>query len=159
VILFVVAVVSAACSSSTATTQQPTATQQAKPETVVQRLNNALDCPVFGTNEGSRLDGIKLVYSSKHTIDATLNVGVLNRDDDAKLNAYVLFMCLYTSGVAPIASITFHQQTLLVDSYGKTSTGDFSVATLTSTTESRFVWGNLDQDSAWAVYDYTWLLY
>src|SRR5450759_1429338 len=41
----------------------------------------------------------------------------------------------------------------LVDQYGRTSIGAVGRCTLTRDTEQKFVWDNLDQDSAWEVYD------
>ena len=45
----------------------------------------------------------------------------------------------------------------LVDQYGHTSTGAWGSCELTSTTAAKFVWGNLTQDSAWSVYDNTFI--
>jgi hypothetical protein len=44
------------------------------------------------------------------------------------------------------------------DAYGKVtnSTGVYTSVKLTQTTAAKFVWANLDQDSAWAAYDSTW---
>jgi len=54
--------------------------------------------------------------------------------------------------------VTAHVQVLLQDQYGKQSVGDLARATLIRETEKKFVWSNLDADSAWNDYDSTWVL-
>jgi hypothetical protein len=57
-----------------------------------------------------------------------------------------------------IVVVQIHLTANLVDKYGRPSIGDVGRCRLTSETEKKFVWENLDADSTWNVYDIAWTL-
>jgi hypothetical protein len=81
------------------------------------------------------------------------------RIDDIHLECFNLMQATWHDSMSShIKSVDIHLTANLVDRYGHPSIGDVGQCTLTSDTEKQFVWENLDQDSAWNVYDYTWTL-
>jgi hypothetical protein len=79
--------------------------------------------------------------------------------DHIHLACFTLMQTIWHDSISShIKSVDIHIQDNLVDKYGSPSIGDVGQCTLTRETEQLFVWGNLDQDSAWKVYDYTWTL-
>ncbi len=81
------------------------------------------------------------------------------RDDDIHLECFNLMKAIWHDSMArDIERVDVHLTANLVDKYGRPSIGDVGQCTLSRETEQKFVWENLDQDSAWADYDYTWTL-
>ena len=81
------------------------------------------------------------------------------RDDDIHLECFNLMKAIWHDSMSShIKSVDIHLTANLVDKYGRPSIGDVGQCTLSRETEQQFVWENLNQDSAWADYDYTWTL-
>jgi hypothetical protein len=77
--------------------------------------------------------------------------------DAIKQDCFVLQQAIWQSSI-PTSGVTINITGPLVDPYGKQSTGNIGVCVLTRQTEGRFDWSGLDRDSAWGVYDSTWVL-
>ena len=73
-----------------------------------------------------------------------------------KEHTFDAFQSVYGCNVY-VASATINIQGPVTNAYGHTSTITLMTATLTLQTEQMFVWSNLDQNSAWKVYDNIWI--
>ena len=94
---------------------------------------------------------VDVLYSDKAvTIDADL---IHTDTDSIKWATYNILHDVYTSSEKPISKVTILFTGLLQDKYGKQSTQVIASVILTTETASKFVWGNLDENSAWNVYD------
>jgi hypothetical protein len=70
-----------------------------------------------------------------------------------KLDMFTIQRTLWTKWHGPLTEVDVNVEGPLQDAYGNVSTGLYAHTQLTAATASLFNWANLDQDSAWNVYD------
>jgi hypothetical protein len=114
------------------------------------------------------LTAVQAVTVGRHaTVDAFFGVVIetemlddcCTRVDDIHLECFNLMNAIWHDSMSShIKVVQIHLEGNLVDQYGRPSIGDVGRCMLTRDTEKKFVWDNLNQDSAWEVYDYTWTL-
>ena len=142
-------------------TQAPTDTPTPQALSVKQKIANAIqadgEAVTFCFIISDKLPAIDVIGQTvKITVDAS-QYPVSFDNDRAKECIFYLEKDAWTSN-ASLTQVTVHVQILLQDQYGKQFVGDLAWAILKKDTERQFVWENLDYNSAWAVYDSTYLL-
>lgn len=120
--------------------------------TYPQRIEQAINLPGSKVTFNDKTGKVVVTYYAGEMIN--YDSGVLL----SKMYVFDIEKAIWNDGLGAVQSVEVHIQANLIDPYGKNSIGDIATATLTKTTATRFVWNNLDQNTAWLVYDTTWLL-
>jgi len=168
----VISFVLAGCDSGVAsdTTPTPVVTRAVTPKptpkptptpSVKQKIENAIQ------NDEGAVTFCYIVDTKTSMVEVTGQIVTITENasqapsgvdsDRAKECIFYVEKDAWTSGTA-LTSVTVHVEVLLQDQYGKQFIGDLARATLNKDTEQKFVWENLDYNSAWAVYDSTYQL-
>ncbi len=126
-------------------------------------LNGDSNIETYTFNTGGSHPGpttTVVLYDTKaQKVSVTADVAYHNDTDSIKLVTYDIMKDIYTSNIHPIKSVDVQLLGMVQDKYGKQSSPTIATATLNTDMASKFVWDNLDENSAWSDYDTTWLLY
>lgn len=138
----------------------PVPTQPPLPLSIVQRSTQiAQNTNPFGSKLASKYDNkgnltISEYFDSSGFLNNGFTIVGIKRDcfylQQAEWQAKPTF-----AGVTTIELVITSQ---LQDKFGNTSTGTIGTCTLTKSTEQKFNWGNLDQDTVWGDYDNVYIL-
>lgn len=149
------------CSTDTSPvpTQAPIPTPTADVSDVKQNIANAIQADGDTVTYCFIIDKLPTITVTGQAVDVSMDdSSAVNIDvERAKTCIFDLEKDVWATN-SSFTQVTAHVQVLLQDRYGKQSVGDLARATLTRETEQKFVWSNLDADSAWGVYDKTYLL-
>jgi hypothetical protein len=137
-------------------TPKPIPTPTPKPLTPEQVLNNIAQEQVSSHKSTTTFDGTAVIVTANASDGFTDKMIAEGCQDDA----FNVEKALWTSGKLPsnVTEVDVHLAGDLKDQYGNTSPGNWAAVTLSKDTESKFNWDNLDQTSAWKVYDTAFLV-
>jgi hypothetical protein len=140
-------------------TQAPLPTATAVVSDVKQKIADAIQADSYTVTYCFIIDKPPTITVTGQTVDVSMDdSSAVNIDAErAKTCIFDLEKDAWATN-SSFTQVTAHVQVLLQDQYGNQSVGDLARATLTRGTEQKFVWSNLNADSAWADYDSTYLL-
>lgn len=141
-------------------TQAPTA--KPKPKTMNQQLNDIVQhAGLLGNVSPPTYGGIYTTSDKSVAVGDYVGQGDLTNGltvQEIKLECFDAQKALWTSGVASkISDVTMGVSMDVIDQYGKQSVQIVATCELSKDTAQKFVWGNLTDDSAWEVYDNTFI--
>ena len=150
------------CSTDTSPvpTQAPIPTPTADVSGVKQNIANAIQADTYTVTYCFILDKLPAITIVGQEVDLTMDDSQVSDSIDVERAKECIFGLEKDawSTSSSFTLVTAHVQVLLQDRYGKQFVGDLAYAWLERVTEQKFVWSNLDADSAWGVYDKTYLL-
>lgn len=131
------------------------------PPTVQQQLQDIMQHAdlTYGTRKATNYDAkansVVVIYYIPH--DEVWDKA--NEVSQIKINCFATLKALWQSHLTgDFTDTKVVVQGDLEDAYGNTSVGNVGTCELFKDTARKFNWDNMDQDSAWEVYDLTWLL-